>query len=667
MTIRRLVLDVDDEVEQLQTPQPSVTSTPQPSNSSNFPSVPLLISDDDDDDTAFVDVPDYLSPPPPPQPRASSCPVGDSLRRLGLGLKREWVDACLGELEGSVRGFAGFDVTAKAKLCFEQFLFADMNSCGSGVLPPNVHSMHLVNLSGPFVLQVDEILNMSCPLRGRYQQAPPGLKRCLKLSMTDGVQRVFAMEYRPILSLDVCASSGLKVAISNVHVRRGLLMLVPETIEILGGLVEQLDAARKRLVDELNKPPRGKRTKNGVLPPLATRATLAAWPASTVDDTGRSSSVFQRTDSVQINNEGAGLTMSGTGNCVTTEDTNLMGARNAASNSIPSTVANADAMNVDIHADTNPASFANSTATQFSSAVARAQEMHIDTAAIARENSVGNQSSHLSTNDATAHKDTVHITRTSYVPPKSSPIVQNVETDKDRVIEDTENEHPRGSSSTVLNNHDVHMVDDDYHTIEVTDNDLWRGSSTTSVNNNNVHMVDDSDHPRMLSADQEVPFTYLASLSAKWVTMKEKVPSVHGKIKVKVTGVKRFQYKGRTTYELQAYVDDGSLITEVLIDHHVVQNGIGYSPEEVTAALSSSDNKIVQSIKNVMHKFQAFLINFEGIMHVELNRKSSLPVAVEMSQGCPQSDAWLLLRRLKSLYPPQTQTHCPSNPIELSP
>ena len=38
-------------------------------------------------------------------------------------------------------------------------------------------------------------------------------------------------------------------------------MLVPETIEILGGLVEQLDAARKRLVGELNKPPRGKRYK----------------------------------------------------------------------------------------------------------------------------------------------------------------------------------------------------------------------------------------------------------------------------------------------------------------------------------------------------------------------------------------------------------------------
>jgi len=32
--------------------------------------------------------------------------------------------------------------------------------------------------------------------------------------MTDGVQRVFGMEYRPIKALEVCASSGLKVSFS---------------------------------------------------------------------------------------------------------------------------------------------------------------------------------------------------------------------------------------------------------------------------------------------------------------------------------------------------------------------------------------------------------------------------------------------------------------------
>lgn len=61
------------------------------------------------------------------------------------------------------------------------------------------------------VLQVDEIVNISCPLKGRYQDAPSGVKRCLKLSMTDGVQRIFGMEYRPIKDLNVLAPVGFKV------------------------------------------------------------------------------------------------------------------------------------------------------------------------------------------------------------------------------------------------------------------------------------------------------------------------------------------------------------------------------------------------------------------------------------------------------------------------
>ena len=157
---------------------------------------------------------------------------------------------------------------------------------------------------------------------------------------------------------------------------------------------------------------------------------------------------------------------------------------------------------MDMHAGTNPATFANFMANQFSSIVAKAEEMHIDTANMIRENSVGYQSSHMLSNVAVARKHTVHMTRESSVPSKCSPIAENVETDRDRVL-------------------------------ATTDNVLLRGSSSTVANNDDVHMVDDSDPPRILSGDQEVPFTYLASLSAKWAAMKEKAPSVHGKIKVK--------------------------------------------------------------------------------------------------------------------------------------
>ena len=36
-------------------------------------------------------------------------------------------------------------------------------------------------------------------------------------------------------------------------------MLVPEVIDILGGIADELEAAHDRLVSEVNKPPRGKR------------------------------------------------------------------------------------------------------------------------------------------------------------------------------------------------------------------------------------------------------------------------------------------------------------------------------------------------------------------------------------------------------------------------
>ncbi|CAJ1937527.1 unnamed protein product [Sphenostylis stenocarpa] len=622
MPVRRLRLDSDTDEEE-QDPlqhQPHPQTQPQP----HFPEVPVEISDDDD----FIDVAETFSPPLP------SCPVTDFLHRLGLSLKTDWVASCLRELQASVTSFEHLDVAAKAKRCFEQCLFADMNSCGAGVLPPNVDSMHLRVLPGPYVLQVDEIINITCPLRGRYEQAPPGPKRCLKLSMTDGVQRVFGMEYRPIKALEVCASSGLKVAISNVHVRRGLLMLVPETIEILGGLVEELDAARKRLVEEINKPPRGKRTKNGELPPLATRATLAAWPSDGVDFHASNGSTLHSNVSFQENNQGAGPRIPDTVNSLTTEDTLPMGAQDAGSNSITHMTSNVDAMNVDMARDTNPVSRASPMANQLTSVISKAEEMHLDAGNVTREYSVDSQSSNMVSNVVAAHNDTIHTTRESSVAIDYSPVVENVETHTDRTPEATDSTHLQRTSSTALNTSDVKMVDA-------------------------------SDHSLILSGDQEVPFTYIASLSAKWAKMKEEALSVQGKIKCFLTGVKGFQYKKRTTYELQAYVDDGSLISEILVDHNVVEKGIGYSPEEVTSALSSSDTKIVHQMKDTMRKFQAFLANFEGIILVELNKKSSLPLALEMSQGCPQSDAWLLLRRLKSLHHLQVQNT--TDPIELSP
>ncbi|KAF3438740.1 hypothetical protein FNV43_RR21504 [Rhamnella rubrinervis] len=562
--------------------QPSIVGHPSvnlpPPNPNPTHSVPLEISDEDN----FIDVSDNLSTPSPPPAAPNSiqhplqvalqssggCPMSEFLQGLGLRVKREWLNACVHGLERSVADFAGLDVAVKAKHVFEQFLVSDMNYSGGGGLPENVDSLHLVDLPGPYVLQVDEIVNLSCPLKGRYQKAPTGIKRCAKMSMTDGIQRVFGMEYRPIKDLDVLAPAGLKVAICNVQVRRGLLMLVPESFEVLGGLVEESDAARQRLVEEVNKPARGKRTKTVVVPPLMTRATLAAWQSSDAHN-NTNHNMFQETTLNQLHNQGATFAASrrdtGQG---TLEDFLVPGNEDTA---FP-----------------KPSRSCN---------ILCAEEIHMDAVPWSRSNGMPNPSTEIALVGEETDMDAVPYSRPN---PMSEPSLNNFANDE---------------------------------TVE---------------------------HPLLLSGDGELPFTYLASLSAKWASaMRECAHSVQGKVKCFLTGVKGFQYKRRTTYDLRVYVDDGSLISEILIDHKVVQKGIGYSPEEVTAALSSSDMSTVRDMKDVMKQFQIFLVNFEGIVLVEMNENSPVPVALEMNQGCSESDAWLLLRRLKAptlVQTPRTMT-----------
>ncbi|XP_023515609.1 recQ-mediated genome instability protein 1 [Cucurbita pepo subsp. pepo] len=544
-------------------------------------SEPVQLSDDDDEQD-FIDVSEHLSPPSPdsdhslrhsPEPnphvasREPSCPVSEFLRGLGLSLNREWLDACIRAHHGSVPGFLSLNPAEKGKLCFEQFLVSDMNYAGAGVLPENVDSMHLVDLPGPYVLQVDEIVNISCPLKGRYQTSPASIKRCLKLSMTDGVQRVFGMEYRPIKGLEVLAPAGLKVVICNVTVRRGVLMLVPEAFEVLGGLVEELESARQRLVDEVNKPPRGRRTRTGVVPPLATRATHAAWPSDTVPEPVPSSRIVD----AEPSRSDQGVHMFHRGNEAVTAPVS--------------------------DAFTTPVSRTNANSELSTNFVSNVEEVHLHSVPSSRARTV-------------------------------STIMSNS-------IEDT---------NTVNSIEGTNMV----NSVEDTD------------------MVD-IEHPLILSGDREMPFTYLASLSAKWASGKEKSPSVRGKIKCFLTGVKGFQFRQRTTYDLHAYVDDGSLISEVLIDHEAVQQAIGHSPKDVTDALGSSDVKVVSGMKEALRQFQIFLVNFEGTMLVEMNRTSSLPVVLEMEEGCLESDAWLLLRRLECSNAVQTNEHARIDPIDVSP
>ncbi|CDY16717.1 BnaA09g06650D [Brassica napus] len=613
---------------------------PESSSASNLnpnPVEPITVSEDE-----IIDVSGNPTPSPPDSSipvdpseaevqNSYDSPIAEALSRMGIKLKTEWWVSCLSGLEVSVPQFSRLEVAAKAEHCFEQFLFCDMNLCGGGVLPRNVASMVLEELAGPFVLQVDEIVNIGCALKGRYENANAGLKRCLKLSMTDGVQRVFGMEYRPIKDLQVLAPAGLKIVVSSVQVRHGLLMLVPETIQVLGGMVEELEEARKRLVIEVNKPPRGIRTwyisslcfshllriqrlcrgvslfgldslgkmmhdltkRNRGVASLATRASLAAWLLND-NDTGNqvNSSTSGDASHVQAN---------GQGNSVNVTRTHIS----------PRTMSNP------------PAS------TNVEATVSRVEHMQIDTAATHGERTFSGLHSTSSN---------IHMTAST---PRTS--CSGTRPFYNSGCENTLDQQTSNVTSFVEEMHIDNGSERD------TTSPVYGSGSGAVADDEVSNMVVDLETPSVMSTNPETPFTYLAEMSQNWAVMKDTMPFVQGRIKCFLTGVKRFQFKQQSTFELICYVDDGSLICEILLHNDVVQRRIGHSSMEVTAALSSSaPTRENAMMKEKLKGFQLFLADFEGMMVVEMNRTSQYPVAIEMNQGCSSTDARLLFERIKS-------------------
>ncbi|KAI3901556.1 hypothetical protein MKW92_005153 [Papaver armeniacum] len=122
-----------------------------------------------------------------------------------------------------------------------------------GVLPDDIDTLYKAEIPGPLILQVDDIVNIcSNP-------------RCLLFSMTDGVRSVPGLEARPIKALKDLPPAGSKVVIRDAYFVSGLLMLVPQGFQLLGGIVEDLESNRMKLdEEEPNMIRRVKRMQTGV-------------------------------------------------------------------------------------------------------------------------------------------------------------------------------------------------------------------------------------------------------------------------------------------------------------------------------------------------------------------------------------------------------------------
>ncbi|KAM6958778.1 recQ-mediated genome instability protein 1 [Aplochiton taeniatus] len=144
----------------------------------------------------------------------------------------------------------------------DQWLLADLRDLANPALPGGLQQRQQVKLNGSFCVQVDSVLDISQGAYGQLQQfrgtdsTNEGVSavtqtnsssgdskstRMLLLQITDGVQNLEAMEYRPIPAFNTSMRPGVKLQLKGQIVcRLGVMLLGPENVVVLGGEVENL-------------------------------------------------------------------------------------------------------------------------------------------------------------------------------------------------------------------------------------------------------------------------------------------------------------------------------------------------------------------------------------------------------------------------------------------
>ncbi|XP_072537186.1 recQ-mediated genome instability protein 1 [Salminus brasiliensis] len=172
-----------------------------------------------------------------------------------------WLEACVDWVQEEAGG-VGVPQAQLNQQVLDQWLLTDLRDLAHPVLPAGVTEAQKMELNGCYCLQVDSLLDVSQPAYSQLQrvrgadctneqvtavtqatQKPWEAKptRMLMLQLTDGVQSLEGMEYRPIPALNTSLPPGTKLQlIGTVVVRLGVLLLKAENVRVLGGEVEQL-------------------------------------------------------------------------------------------------------------------------------------------------------------------------------------------------------------------------------------------------------------------------------------------------------------------------------------------------------------------------------------------------------------------------------------------
>ena len=191
------------------------------------------------------------------------------LHRQGItAVSDEWLAACL---EHVAQSFDGVPSAADLQQpVLDQWLDTDLATLAVAALPPRLADQPMVTLRRPCAVQLLSAVDVSQPAHGQLlklrrldsantevgeQRAPwePRPSRALRLTLSDGVQQVAALESEPLPALRPDSPAGLKLLLRpGVECRRGVLLLRAGSVDVLGGVVEELQEphADQRALEE---------------------------------------------------------------------------------------------------------------------------------------------------------------------------------------------------------------------------------------------------------------------------------------------------------------------------------------------------------------------------------------------------------------------------------
>ncbi|KAL1490908.1 hypothetical protein ABEB36_011583 [Hypothenemus hampei] len=185
-----------------------------------------------------------------------------------IPLSLEWLESCL-EWCKSDNLPPNYTEKQLEQMVYEQWLILDLREVEIASLPPNLSAEKKFTLTGIYYLQLMQICDISKPKLWQLQKIRNNAaknsepetefgKRVLQLTLTDGIQTVMAMEFRPISCLNINLPPGTKIKIIGpLMIRNGRLMLEPRNIRNLGGSVDDLlvsNAAENVLARALGLP-----------------------------------------------------------------------------------------------------------------------------------------------------------------------------------------------------------------------------------------------------------------------------------------------------------------------------------------------------------------------------------------------------------------------------